>query len=208
MTKLVYVVKKNIRHELMIHLSLAIVLCLLVPMVFSLNDLDQYLASLPLETIVILTGVVILVPLFLPEQDKAVFDVMYTKQTPPLYVNIVRTVYSILSVLLIPAVFLLAMHLLHSDVRMVHYLGTVSSALFLGGLGALVFAVSNNISVSYMVPVIWYVMCMGAGKHLKMFDVMMMSHGKIDPKSLQLIIGLVLLAAAVIFKSSRKSSCC
>lgn len=189
----------------MIHFGLAVILCLLVPLVFSLNDLDQYLVALPLETIVILIGVVILVPLFLPEQDKAVFDVMYTKQTPPLYVNIVRAVYSILAVLLIPAVFLLAMHLIHSDVRMVHYLGTVSSALFLGGLGALTFAVSNNIAVSYMVPVIWYVICMSAGKHLKMFDVMMMLHGKIEAKSLQLITGIVLLTAAVLIKSSRKS---
>lgn len=187
----------------MIHFGLAVVLCLLVPLVFSLNDLDQYLVSIPLEMIVILTGVVILVPLFLPEQDKAVFDVMYTKQTPPLYVNIVRALYSILSVLLIAAVFLLVLHLLHSDVRMVHYLGTVSSALFLGGLGALAFAVSNNIAVSYMVPVIWYVLCMNAGRHLKMFDVMMLSHGRIEPKSLQLITGIVLLTAAVVFKSSR-----
>lgn len=204
MTKLLYVIKKNLQHELMIHFALAVLLCLLLPVMFSLNNLDEHLACIPLETIVILTGVVILVPLFLPEQDKTVFDVMYTKQTPPLYVNMVRALYSILAVLLIPAVLILVMHMLQSEVRMSHYLATVSSALFLGGMGALAFAFSNNIAVSYMVPVIWYVVSMFAGKHLKMFDVMMMMHGTIEPKLFQMIGGILLLTAAVLIKSSRR----
>lgn len=203
MIKLAYVVRKNLKFEMFVHFMIAIALCLLAPVVFGLNNLDRQMAVFPLEQIIILTGVVIMVPIFLPEQERTVFDVMYTKQTAPVYVYAVRAVYSTVTVFLIPAVFTWGMYLLRSEVSINHYLGTVSSALFLGGIGALTFAITNNIAASYMLPVIYYVVCM-VWTGLKAFDVMMMSHGIINGKPYQMAAGVLLMAAAVGVGSARR----
>jgi len=161
------------------------------------------MAALPLERIVILTGILIMVPIFMPEQDRTIFDVMYTKATAPAYIYTVRTAYSVIIVLLIPAVFTGTMYFLQSEVTLAHYLGTVSSALFLGGIGALTLAVTNNIAAAYMLPVICYVVCL-ATRSLKMFDVMMMTHGILNGKPYQMAAGIILAAAAVIIAGSRR----
>lgn len=203
MTKLAYVVKKNLKFELLPHFLIAVLLILVIPVMFGLNDLDRQMAAFPLERIVILVGIVVMIPIFWPEQDRTVFDIMYTKQTPPAFIYAVRSAYSAVVVFLIPAVFIGIMYLLNSEVTMPHYMGTVSSAVFLGGLGAMTFAVTNNIAAAYMLPVICYVVCM-ASESFGVFDVMMMSHGTFNGKLYQMAVGIVLTAAAVCIRSSRR----
>lgn len=203
MKKLVYITGKNLKYGLAAHLIIALLLCLMVPVIFGLNHLDRNMAAIPLERIVILTGILIMVPIFMPEQDRPLFDIMYTKMTPPAYVYAVRAVYSAIVVLLIPAVFTVVMYLLHSAVTLTHYLGTVSSAFFLGSIGALTLAVTNNTAAAYMIPVICYVICL-ATRSLKMFDVMMMSHGIINGKPYQMAVGILLTVTAVVIASLRK----
>lgn len=205
MTKLLYVARKNLYHELLPHFTLAVLIMLLAPLVFSLNDLTTQMAAPPLEIIAVIAGAVILIPLFWLEQDKVLADILHTKQTPPAYVHCVRAAYSIISVFLIIAAFVGVMYLLKSDMTGKLYLGTVFSALFLGGLGLLAFSIVNNIAVAYMLPVIWYVICMMSGPKVKQFDVMMMMHGKIDGKPVQLAAGIIFIVLAVVIRSSPKA---
>ena len=204
MTKLWYVSRKNLKFELLPHFAIAAVILLAIPLIFSLNDLDRWMAASPLEKIAVLIGPVILIPLFLPEQDKTVADVMYTKQTPPVYVYLIRMIYSIIIVFLLSAILPAVMYGLNSEVTMVHYISMAGSAIFLGGMGIFIYALSSNVAASYMVPAIWYVLCLASGPKYKAFDIMMLSHGKIEYKWIQLIVGLILIVGAVVIRSARK----
>ncbi len=204
MEKLRCIAIKNLKMELLPHLILTILIVFVTPAVFSLKNLDEQLAAIPLETIISLSGIILLVPLFFPEKEPALLDIMYTKTTSLLYVFTIRAVYSILLVLLIPAVFQGVLYLLNSEVTLTQYLGTVSGALFMGATGMLCFAVTNNIAAAYMIPVIWYVMCMGAGDKMGRLDVLMMTHGHLDEKYLQMGLGVLMILLAVAVKSRHR----
>lgn len=204
-SKYLQAAKINLRFELLPHFLLTLLLCALCPVIFGLNDLSAAEAAAPLEMVVSLSGILLLTPLFLPEQDKTLGGILYTKKTPPVCIHILRACYSVLLILLISGVFTGVLYLLHSDVGPAHLIGTVSTALFLGGLGAAVFAVSNNIAAAYMAPAIIYVFAVGGGANMGVFDPFMMTRGDFSGKPWQMAIGLALLAAAVLYRSSRKA---
>lgn len=203
MKKLVGILRINLRHELLPNLCLALLVCCITPLIFGLNQLSDRMAAIPLETVVILTGPILLVPVFFPEQDSILADVMYTKQTPPFQIYLLRTVYTLVLICLIPLAFIAIMHKLESDVSALHYLGTFSSMVFLGGLGMFSYALSGNLAVAYMVPIVLYVLCFGAGNNLGCFDVLRMMHGVLDGKQPQLWCGLGLILLAILYRSAR-----
>lgn len=204
-SKYLQAAKANLRFELLPHFLLTLLLCALCPVIFGLNDLNAAEAAAPLEMVVSLSGVLLLTPLFLPEQDKTLSGILYTKKTPPVCIYVLRACYSVLLIILLSGGFTRILFLLHSDVGSAHLTGTVSTALFLGGLGAVVFAVSNNIAAAYMAPAILYVLALGGGTNLGVFDPFLMTRGDFGGKPWQMAVGLVLLAAAVLYRSSRKA---
>lgn len=205
MEKLRCLLKANLRCELPFPLALTVGICLMVPVLFGLNNLTARQAAIPMETVVILCGPMLLVPVFLPEQEKALANVMFSKQTPPTVVYGLRVLYNVLLVGLVPGVFTMVMRLQHTDASGLHYLGTLASMLFLGGLGMMGYALSENIAVGYMLPMVWYVSCYGVGNKLGGFDVLRMIHGTFDGKLLQLWVGVGLIVAAVAYRSSRRA---
>lgn len=197
--------RANLKFECLPHFLLTVLLCALCPVIFGLNDLSAAEAAVPLEMIVSLSGALLLTPLFLPEQDKTLAGILYTKRTPPWCIHTLRACYSVFFVLLISGAFTGLLYLLNSDVGMTHFAGTVSTALFLGGAGAAVFAVSGNIAAAYMAPAILYVFAIAGGANMGVFDLLMMSRGDFSGKPWQLAAGLLLIAGAVIYRSGRRA---
>lgn len=197
--------KANLKFEFLPHFLLSVLLCALCPVIFGLNDLSAAEAAASLEMVVSLSGILLLTPLFLPEQDQTLAGILYTKETAPWCVHTLRACYSVFFILLISGAFTGILYILHSDVGLVHFLGTVSTALFLGGAGAAVFAVSNNIAAAYMAPAMIYVFAIGGGVNLSVFDPFMMSRGNFDGKPWQMAAGLILITAAVLYRSSRRA---
>ena len=59
----------DLKRNFLPHLCLALLLVLLTPVLFGLNDLDTQGSAVPLELMMPLTGILLLTPIFLPEQD-------------------------------------------------------------------------------------------------------------------------------------------
>lgn len=197
--------KANLRFEFLPHFLLTVLLCALCPVMFGLNDLSAAEAAVPLEMVISLSGVLLLTPLFLPEQDKTLAGILYTKRTPPWRVYTLRACYSVFFVLLVTGAYTGLLYLLHCDVSVIHFLGTAATALFLGGLGAAVFAVSNNIAAAYMAPAILYVFAFAGGANMGALNPFMMSQGTMSGKPWQLALGILLIAAAVCYRSGRRA---
>ena len=65
--------KINIRHNFLPHWGLAVLILILTPVIFGITKLDEASAAMPLEMFVSLIGVILLVPVFLPEQKDEVW---------------------------------------------------------------------------------------------------------------------------------------
>lgn len=157
-----------------------------------------------LETMIILTGPILLTPLFLPEQDPAVADVLRARRTPLWAVHAVRAVCSLAFVLLLPALAVLALSLNHCELPENAWLVTVCSSLLLGGLGAFAYSITGNIAAAYMAPALLYALCFVIGNKLGVFNLFLVSTGMEGSKLPQLFLGLLLLALSIPLFSKRR----
>lgn len=186
------------------HLCLALLLLLLTPVLFGINDLDTQGAAVPLELMMPLTGILLLTPVFLPEQDPAVRDAVAVRATPLWQIYSARVLYSLFFACLLPALLILCMGLLRCRVTPELWLAAVSSSLFLGGLGAVSYTFTENIAAAYMVPVLYYVVNFGLGSKLGAFWLFSAMSGSSVSKLPQLFLGLALLACSIPLRTLRK----
>ena len=73
------IAKINLRHNSLLSIAVAAVLCLLVPLLIGTSNLDQKSAAMPLEMFVSLIGIVLLTPVFQPEQNEEINDLVSSK---------------------------------------------------------------------------------------------------------------------------------
>ena len=84
------IVKINLRHNFLQHLFAAIGIVILTPVIFETSSLDGKLAAQPLEMFLCLSGAILFTPIFLPEQDENIRDLIRSKRTNYLAVCAVR----------------------------------------------------------------------------------------------------------------------
>ena len=75
------IVKINLRHNFLQHLFAAIGIVILTPVIFETSSLDGKLAAQPLEMFLCLSGAILFTPIFLPEQDENIRDLIRSKRT-------------------------------------------------------------------------------------------------------------------------------
>ena len=85
----------NLRHNFIPHLSIAVVIAFLTSALFGIASLDVREAAQPLERLLSLTGAVLLTPIFLPEQNENIRDLVRSKRTDYCAVCFIRLLYSI-----------------------------------------------------------------------------------------------------------------
>ena len=92
---MIKILSVNLRHNFMPHLFTALLIAFLTPAFFGITSLDAREAAQPLERLLSLTGTVLLTPIFLPEQNENIRDLIRSKRTDYLAVCAVRLIYSI-----------------------------------------------------------------------------------------------------------------
>lgn len=205
MEKYVQIGKMNIKHNMLVHVLAAAAILVLSPLVIGVTSLEAPDTAKVLEMYVALIGIILLPPIFLPEQDKNLRDLVYSK-----YVN-AATVYTvrIIEALLILAAFLgtYMWMLWYNNCQMDfwrYYGGTMAETLFLGGLGVFFYGLFDNLVIGYMVPLFYYIAAMGSGaRYLKMFYPFSMAGGSYEEKGYLLLGGLALIAAGIALRSRR-----
>ena len=75
------IIKINLRYNFLPHLVTALIIVLLAPVVFETDSLDAKLSAQPLEMFLCLAGAILFTPIFLPEQDENIRDLIRSK--PP-----------------------------------------------------------------------------------------------------------------------------
>ena len=163
------IAKKNLRHNSLLSIAAAVMLCLITPLLIGTANLDLNSAAMPLEMFVSLIGIVLLTPVFQPEQNEEIYDLVSSKYCNIGKVYLIRTLYSVVVVILLICLFTVYMQTQGSDVTIILVFGTVANAIFLGSMGMLTSALTGNTVIGYMPPFLYYALNIGMGPKLGSF---------------------------------------
>ena len=198
------IAKINLRHNSLLSIAVAAILCLLVPLLIGTSNLDQKSAAMPLEMFVSLIGIVLLTPVFQPEQNAEVNDLVSSKYCSTERVYLIRTVYSVAAAVLLIAIFTVYMKMRSCDVTPVMTLGTAADAIFLGSIGMLTSALTGNTVIGYMPPLLYYALNIGMGPKLGSFYLFSMTIDGYKAKIWLFAAGVVMMVAALLYQRLRK----
>lgn len=155
----------NLRHNFLPHFALSILLLAITPAVFGISNLTKAAAAVPLEMFAALIGIVLMTPVFLPEQEKEIRNVVEVKYINQNIIYIIRIIYAALSMLILISCFVFYMKLNGCNFDFDLYIfGTFAGSLFLGSLGLFSYGASENIAFGYMIPMGYYILNMLGGK--------------------------------------------
>lgn len=150
------IVSVNLRYNFLPHFAIACLIALAVPTIFSISSLTERGAAQPLEYLLSFAGAFLFTPIFYPEQNKNVRDLIRSKRTGYLSVCLVRIIYSAAALAFVVGAMVLTMKLCESAVTWRHFVGGYASALLLGSVGFFFAGVSDNVTAGYMAAVIYY----------------------------------------------------
>ncbi len=199
--KFLDVTKVQIKYFLWVNILLSIALVIATPLLFGVKNLDSIASSFVLERFVALIGIVLFTPLFSPETDKNISELVESKNTSPTFVYLSRLLVSILVLVTLIAISIITMWLGACEFNVIRFgFGTLSTALFLGSLGFVTFAISSNVVVGYMLPIAIYMLNLFQGEKLKMLYLFSLSKNDLNEKYWLLGCAMILFLIGVLYK--------
>ncbi|HKL98283.1 MAG TPA: ABC transporter permease [Mobilitalea sp.] len=145
------ITEKNLSITLIINVFMSLMFLMIIPIFFGINDLERIDSLKILEQFVSIIGIILLTPIFRPEGNKDIREVIESKYTSQTAIYILRILMSVVTILLLIWCFSAWMEANRSVIIMWDYvMGTFATAMFLGSLGLLVYAISDQLILSYL----------------------------------------------------------
>jgi hypothetical protein len=186
------------------NLLLVLLLMFLTHLFFGIDNRNSQDSAFILERFISLSGIILLTPLFYPEQDKNIAELADSKYTSPIAVYFTRFILAAVSLCVLIAGFGGVMIFMSSEFDVMKYIiGTFSTAFFLGAAGFLTTAVSDNIVFGYLPPLVYYVynwFVPNAEKTLQNMYLFTLTSDSLTEKYWLLTVGAVFIAAGVLFR--------
>lgn len=201
-TSALKVLEINLKRNFTPHFFLAVCVALLTPVIFETRSLDERLSAQPIEIMLSLCGTILLTPVFLPEQNEEILDVIRSRRAGYLPVVMLRVVYSLAALALILGGSLLMMRFQESAVTWRHFAGGFTSAFFLGALGFAAAGISGNAPAGYMVSLIYYIANFSLKNKLGKLFLFSMYAGSFEEKYyiLPVSVGLIVLTVCLVIR--------
>lgn len=190
----------NVRHNLLYHVWICILLVVMAPLFMGTENLDQFSVAKIVEIYLSLVGIVLFIPTFIPDMNKDIRDLIYSKKEPVPVLHFIRVLEALVIMVVIGILFLKYLELGDCQFSLGKMFYTfLANGLFLGGLGMLMFSLFDQAVFAYMIPLIYYVVNFGAGKkQLGRFWLFSMQAGSIEEKHYLLGFGILFIVGAVI----------
>lgn len=194
------ITKVNLKHNFLPLFLLSIIVILLAPVLFGTTNLDSKASAVPLEMLISIIGIILLIPIFQPEQDPEIADVTASKYVDSTYVYCIRTAYSVIGMILLVLAFSFFMLACGCQITAKLIFGTIADGMFLGSLGLLTAAVTSNLPVSFMVPLLYYVLTLTMKDKLGNFNLFAMMSENYEPNIWLFITSILLIAISLFLK--------
>lgn len=188
----------NLRHNFPLHFCIAIAAAILTPLVFSISALDFTSSARPLEMLLCMAGTVLLTPVFLPEQNENIRDVIRSKRVDYLSVCLIRVIYSTIAIAAVIGGFVFVMKLCECNVTIVHFGTGFGSAFFIGAIGLAFAKFGGSPTVGYMASMIYYLGNFGLKDKLGKLYLFSVSSGGESVNFALIIWGTVIIAGTFI----------
>lgn len=178
----------------------------LSPFLMGTANLGEQDTAKVLEMYTALIGIVMLTPVFLPEQSKDIRELTGSKYMNSASVYLIRYIGNSLILAVFLTVYLVMLKDNRCEFPAVRYfMGTYVEMLFMGSLGIFCYGLCDNLIVGYMMPVLYYIIAMGSGnKFLKLFYPFSMAAGSFKEKYVLATAGILLAAGGIALRCRRK----
>ena len=197
--------KVNLKHNLKYHLLVAAGVLGCSPLLLGIRNLDMSQTAQVLEMYTAIIGIILLVPVFFPEQEKNIRDLQASKYMSVWKVQIVRLLESLLFLAVYIGCYLLVLKRGGCDFPAASYFwGTMAEAGFLGGIGILAYVLSDTVAIGYMVPVMYFAANFGGSKYLGKYYLFGMMYGSYEEKIWLGVTGLICMVVAVVWRQRRQ----
>jgi len=168
------------------------------------KNLDQNQVAKIVESYLSLCGVILLIPVFMPEINKDIRDLVASKKESMIMLYFIRIIWAVLFIMVIGCCFLLYLKWGNCifDLGELFYT-MMANALFLGGMGMFIFALSDQVVFAYMIPLMYYVGNFGGRKFWENFWLFSMQSGSgIREKHYLFVGGIIFLTGAVFVRKA------
>ncbi len=201
MEKFLKISAVNFKYNLLPHLLVSMLLCLAAPLFIGTRNLDTYQVAKIMEAYLCLLGIILLIPVFIPDMNKDIRDLIASKRMHVYSLHIIRTLWALFFLVLMSLAFLGVLKGENCAFDFGEMFYTVmANALFLGGMGMFVFALFDQAVFAYMIPLVYYVINFGGRKHFGNFYLFSMQVGHFTEKHYLLAGGLIFMAGAVLLR--------
>ena len=158
-TETLHILKVNFNLAIRTNLLVAVAYLLTIPLVRGIANLDRVHSAECLEQSVILVGIFLIVPLNMPEQSKAIQEVVYTKKISRWKILLLRFITTTLLLTMLICLFCGIMIWKNCTFPFVAYAArTVIRAMVLGSLGLAVSILSNSVIMGYLVSAAYFLL--------------------------------------------------
>lgn len=181
---------------------IVILMCFLAPSFMGVKNLDQYQVAKIVEIYLSLMGIVLILPVFIPDMNRDIRDLISSKKEPMLVLHCIRVLEALLIVLIVGSVFLAYLKIGRCEFPFGEMLFSLNAnAIFLGGLGMMVFAIADQLALAYMIPIVYYIACYGAGKkYLGNLYLFTMQYGSFLEKHYILLTGVLMILGGIVIR--------
>lgn len=197
--------KTNWRLCISANLIAAIAYLLFIPLMRGISNLDAVQSAECLEQSAALTGILLLVPLSSPEQNRAVQDSVFIRKKSYASVLLLRICLALCALSALIVSFAGIMTGLNCVFPYWPYVfGTIATALILGGCGLLASAVAGSTIAGYFLSCAYYMLGLfGGEKILGDFSLFSMGSGDFTAKYLLTAAGAFCLFLSVLSQKLR-----
>lgn len=206
MVRLWGILKANFRLSIRNNLSIAILYLLIIPVLRSIENLNEIYSAECLEQSVILIGILLIVPLHAAEHEAAIRDVVFTRKIPQWMVLLIRMITAIVMLVLLTGIFAEIMIVKNCTFPYMSYVvGTVISELALGSVGFFAAVLSNSVIAGYLVSIGYFLFnYLGNISDTNIFCLFSMRTGDFITKVWLFGISVLLITITLIYVKKKK----
>lgn len=195
-----------LRFQFLPFFVISFLLTLLFPSFFGIENLAFTESANVYERIFPIIGLVLFIPLFLPDCDQNILEVMQTKKTSYLKILAIRLAQIFITLLIITIICLIIFQLKNSEIKFGLFLfGGMADVCFLAGLMCLIFSLTMQPVTGLIIPLAYYIICLFTGdKYLKIFYFFTLVNEDFRSKLLLLTVGIILIIISCFVANNRK----
>lgn len=188
--------------------AVTILFLIVFPFLFGAQYLEPEQTAMIVERLFTIIGIVLFIPLYLPDRQKKILAVVRAKKTSYSRLLILRLVQILAMVLISLAVFLLVLKLNRSEFNFLEFFfAEFATVLFLGGLLNISYTFFQNLIPSTMVAMMYYVLNMFSGsKYFGPFYLYTLMENDWQSKIWLFLAGVVLLTVSIILSTQQKNN--